>query len=93
MIYQAYLNRAVVPYSEIQATYPKNVTAEVLEPQARILAQGVQLDPETTALSAQEHEVMEALESGDHDEQHSWLATYQSHRTELLKVIRDGNKD
>jgi hypothetical protein len=56
MICQAYLTEVEVSHSEIQPTYAKNLTAAVLEEQARLLAQGVHADPETVILSAQEQE-------------------------------------
>jgi hypothetical protein len=88
IIYQARLDGSVVtPSGTIDAMYPKNLTAAVLEEQARILAQGVRVDTETAALSAQEHEIVEALEDRNHEDRPNWFLTYRSNREELLKRI------
>jgi hypothetical protein len=94
MIYQAHLNSNILGSAEdIQVKYPKNLMAAVLEEQARILAQGMHTDPEMAALGAQEHEVLEALESGHHDEHPYWMLAFQQGRKNPLEVIKGRDKN
>jgi hypothetical protein len=88
LICQAYRgNVPTITKEEIRSAYPYNLKGEILEENAKILAQGLHPDPSAVEKSNKEHAILEDLESSHHDEKPDWLGTMQDARERLLPMI------
>jgi hypothetical protein len=94
LIYQAYKGEITgVSKEAIQSTYPYNLKEEILEENAKILAQGLHPDRSATEKSNQEHAILEELESSHHDDTPDWRGTLKDARERLLPMLKSMKRD
>jgi hypothetical protein len=94
LIYQAYKGEMPeVTKEAIQSTYPYNLKEEILEENAKQLAQGLHPDQSATEKSNQEHAILEKLESSHHEDTPDWRRTLKDARERLLPMLKSMKRD